>query len=220
MTHYASMIQSEAMALLQAWFGTRFATYRLTPMLRVLPDDLPVLGVYILRERREPDGQANQGEPRFQHALTLGFSGGVAVDPDTHDRMPPLEDMMSEVDDALLSDPAFVNLTEGVEAMDRVAQFAKLGETTLYEIRVEMVIAWKSDWEPNITDDFNTLVVTTEFPDKAHADAGTPQLIRQYTFDETTKQKIARKYGPAAQRIEQFMIEQVRRNERAAARRQ
>jgi hypothetical protein len=222
MSYYASMVQSEAMALLQADFGTRFATYRLTPMLRVLPADLPVLGVYILRERREPWGQANQGEPRFNHALTLGFSGGVGVDTDAQDQLPALEDMMSEVDDVLLSDPVFVNITDGIEAMDRVSQFAKIGETTLYEIRVEMVISFQSYWPPNITDDFNTLVVTTQFPDKAHVDAGTQQITRQYTFDQTTSRQLVRRYGYAAGRMERFLAGQAARraaiNERAARR--
>jgi hypothetical protein len=185
MSHYASQVQAQAMALLQAGFGTRFSTYRLTPMLRVLPNDLPVLGVYILRERREPWGHANHGEPRFNHALTLGFSGGVAADTDQQEVLPPLEDMMSEVDDFLLSDPKFVNLLDGIEGMDRVSQFAKIGETTLYEIRVEMVGIFQSDWPPLIPDDFNTLNVTTQFPDKAHADAGTTQLIRQYDLSQT-----------------------------------
>ena len=184
MSHYASQVQAQAMALLQAGFGSRFSTYRLTPMLRVLPYDLPVLGVYILRERREPWGQANHGEPRFNHALTLGFSGGVAVDTDEQEVLPALEDMMSEVDDFLLSDPRFVNLLDGIEGMDRVSQFAKIGETTLYEIRVEMTGAFQSYWPPNITDDFNILHVTTQFPDKAHVDAGTMQIIREYDINE------------------------------------
>jgi hypothetical protein len=187
MSHLASQIQAQAMALLQAGFGTRFATYRLTPMTRVIPTDLPVLGVYIIRERREPWGQANQGEPKFNHALTLGFSGGVAVDTDQQSTMPDLEETMSELDDLLLSDPSFVNLTDGIEAMDRVSQFAKIGETTLYEIRVEMVVAFQGDWEPNVPDWFDTLNVTTQFPDAAHVAAGTPQLTRAYDFTETRR---------------------------------
>ena len=78
-------------------------------------------------------------------------------------------------------------LTEGITAMDRVSQYAKIGETTLFEIRVEMVLQFSSRFEPTIVDDFNTMHVTTEFPDKAHADAGTPQIIREYDIPQNLR---------------------------------
>jgi len=186
MSHYASQVQLKAMELAQAGFGARFKTYRLTPALQVQPGDLPILGVYILREQRAQDGHANHSEPHFKHTLTLGFSGGVHVETDKQDELPELEEMMSELDDILLSDPRFIALTEGVTAMDRTAQFAKVGETTLYEIRVEMALEFSSRFPPKVVDDFKTLHVTTQYPDKAHADSGTQQIIREYELDQST----------------------------------
>lgn len=186
MSHYASKVQLKAMELAQAAFGPRFKTYRLTPMLQVQPGDLPILGVYLLREQRAQDGHANHTEPHFKHTLTLGFSGGVHVETDKQTELPAIEEWMSELDDVLLSDPRFVNLTEGITAMDRVAQFAKVGETTLYEIRVEMAMEFSSRFPPVIVDDFNTLHVTTQFPDKAHVDSGTPQITREYELDQNS----------------------------------
>ncbi|MCA1452843.1 hypothetical protein I6F35_06360 [Bradyrhizobium sp. BRP22] len=186
MSHYASTVQLKAMELAQAGFGARFKTYRLTPMLQVQPGDLPILGVYILREQRAQDGHANHAEPHFKHTLTLGFSGGVHVETDKQEQIPPLEEWMSELDDILLSDPDFVSLTEGVAAMDRVGQFAKVGETTLYEIRVEMVLEFSSRFPPKVVDDFNTVVVTTQFPDEEHAEGGTPQITRVYELDQNS----------------------------------
>jgi hypothetical protein len=185
MSHYASTVQAKAMELAQAHFGVRFKTYRLTPMLQVQPADLPILGVYILRERRLQDGHANHTEPHFKHTLTLGFSGGCAVETDKQSLLPALEEMMSELDDALLTNPKFVNLTEGVTEMDRIAQFAKVGETTLYEIRVEMAMEFSSRFPPVIVDDFKSVKVTTQFPDKEHVDSGTIQIERIYEVDVT-----------------------------------
>jgi len=188
MSHYASKVQAKAMELAQAHFASRFKTYMVVPMLQVQPTDLPILGVYILRERRMEDGHANHTEPHFKHSMTLGLSGGVHVDTDmtNQNTLPALEEMMSELDDVLLSDPRFVNLTEGITGMDRVAQYAKVGETTLYEIRVEMVLEFSSRWPPTILDDLETIHVKTQFPDKAHVDAGTMQIDREYVFETDT----------------------------------
>jgi hypothetical protein len=185
MSHYASKVQAKAMELAKLAFGPRFKTYRLTPMLQVQPGDLPILGVYILRERRLQDGHANHTEPHFKHTLTLGFSGGVHVETDKQDMLPALEEMMSELDDVLLSNPHFVNLTEGVTEMDRVAQFAKVGETTLYEIRVEMAMEFSSRFPPVVLDDLKTVKVTTQFPDEEHVESGTPQIERVYEVETT-----------------------------------
>jgi hypothetical protein len=174
MSHWANTIHARALELVKIGFGSTFKTYRQTPMLQVQPGDLPVLAVHILREKRVPDGQPDQTMPKFIHDLTLGVSGAVHVETDKQD-------------DILLSDPSFVRLTEGVSAMDRVGQYAKVGETTLFEIRVEMNIGFRSYFDPRVPDDFTVIHITTEFPDKAHADAGTPQLDREYDIEVGSK---------------------------------
>jgi len=186
MSHYASTVQKKAMELAQAGFGTRFKTYRNTPAMQVKPEDLPMLGVYIMRERRVPWGHANHAEPKFNHELTLGFSGAVHAETDDQNKLLQLEEWMSELDDILLTNSKFVELTDGVEGMDRRGQFAKVGETTLFEIQVEMVIAFQSNFPPKVVDDFETLHVTTQFPDNEHAESGTPQIIREYELEQNS----------------------------------
>jgi hypothetical protein len=186
MSHWANTIHARALELLKIGFGTTFKTYRQTPMLQVQPGDLPILAVHVLRERRAPDGQPNQTTPKFIHDLTLGFSGAVHVETDKQDQIHDLEEWMATLDDILLSDPSFVRLTEGVTAMDRVGQYAKIGETTLFEIRVEMNIQFRSNFPPRVPDDLKVIHVTTQFPDKAHADSGTPQLEREYEIETGT----------------------------------
>jgi hypothetical protein len=191
MSHWANTIHARALELLKIGFGSTFRTYRQTPMLQVQPGDLPVLAVHILREKRVPDGQPEQTIPKFIHDLTLGFSGAVHVETDKQDDIHALEEWMSTIDDILLSDPSFVGLTEGVSAMDRVGQYAKVGETTLFEIRVEMNIGFRSYFNPRVPDDLNVIHVETQFPDKAHVDSGTPQLDREYEIQTGTKKRAA-----------------------------
>jgi hypothetical protein len=185
MTARATLIQSEAMTRLKAGFGSRFKTYRLTPALQVQPGDLPILGVYILRERHLPEGDYNHAQPRFHTELTIGFSGGVNVETDKQDQISVLEDWMGELFDILFTDPKFVKLAEGISAMDRLGQYAKVGETTLYEIRLEMVTNYKTWFDPLVPDYLETVHITTQFPDKAHVDSGTEQIEREYIIETT-----------------------------------
>ena len=183
MSHYASIVQKKAMELAQAGFGTRFKTYRHTPMLQVTPSDLPLLGIYIMREKRTPWGDANHAAPKFQHEVTLGFSGAIHAETDEQNQLYQLEEWMSELDDILLTNARFVMLTDGIEGMDRQSQYAKVGETTLYEIRVELVFSFQSDFPPKVEDILETVHVTTQYPDKAHVDSGTPQIEREYDLE-------------------------------------
>jgi hypothetical protein len=170
MSHYAITLQQAALTRLRACFGGTFKTYRQTPMLQIQPGDLPVLAVHILREKRIPDGQSNQTSPRFIHDLTLGFSGAVNMETDSQDTIHALETWMADIDDFLLTDPTFTRLSEGVTAMDRVGQYAKVGETVLFEIRVEMNMQFRSYFEPVIHDVLATVDIKTKVSD------GTPPL--------------------------------------------
>ncbi|UPT91104.1 hypothetical protein HAP41_0000020560 [Bradyrhizobium barranii subsp. apii] len=185
MTQLAIDIQAKAMELLQAGFGARFKTYRLTPMLQVQPGDLPILGVYILRERHLPHGSYNHAEPKFDTELTLGFSGGVHVETDKQDQLSQLENWMGELLEILLTNPKFVKLTEGMTGIDRVGQYATVGETTLYEIRLEMGTRYWTDYPPKVVDDLKTVHITTQFPDKEHVESGTEQIERVYDIETT-----------------------------------
>lgn len=179
----ARIIADKAYDLCMTYFGSRFKTYRRTPMLRVMPNDLPLLGIYILRERRET-AQANQSMPKFNHIMTLGISGGVNMENDRQNDIHELELMMDEIDELLLCESKFIRLTEGIAGMDRIGQYAKVGETTLFEIRVEMSIAFSSYWPPRVFDDLRSIKVTTQFPDAQHVEDGTPQITRVYDLDQ------------------------------------
>jgi hypothetical protein len=192
MSHYASMMQREAMRLLQAGFGARFKTYRNTPALQVQPTDLPMLGVYILREKRTPMGHANHAEPKFKHELTMGLSGAVHADTDDQNKLDALEEMMSEADDILLRNPLFVKLVEGWTGMDRQSQYAKVGETTLFEIRVEIVCEFSGWFDPIVEDDFNLMHLTLQYPPGVDPDS-VLEIIRIYEINQNLKAGLSKR---------------------------
>jgi hypothetical protein len=188
MSDYAIQIADEAFALLSTGLAASFTSFRRTPMLTAESKDLPVLGVYILREQRTALGDSNAGVPKFQHRLTLGFSGAIKVESDEENQLTDLEDVMSQIDDLLLRAPAFVNLTEGIDSMDRLSQYAKIGEVSVAEIRIEMVLTWKEEFEPIIPDDLNVVHITTQYPGDRSAteDAGVLQITTEYELNAGT----------------------------------
>jgi hypothetical protein len=183
MTALAITMQMEAMRLLQAGFGPRFKTYRNTPALQVTPQDLPMLGVYILRERRVQSGHANHAIPDFQAELTLGFSGACQADTEDQNQLLVLEEMMTELDDMLLTNAVYVKRVEGFTGMDRQSQYAKVGETTLFEIRVEMQMTYRTWFNPVVVDDFNTMHLTLQYPPNVDPDS-VLEIIRIYEINQ------------------------------------
>jgi hypothetical protein len=182
MSTYAIQIADAAFAILSAQ-PNEFKTYRRSPMKQVAPEDLPILAVFILRESRVPDGDANAGEPRFQHRLHLGFSGAIAAD-DQGQQFIHLEQIMADIDDKLLTNVSFVSLVEGFESMDRKSQYAIMGETTLAEIQIEMVVSFRTFWPPAVTDDFKTLHLETRYPSPDTDPAEVEQIVRQWDIEQ------------------------------------
>ena len=176
-------IHDKAFNLLTAYFGSRFKTYRQTPLLQLDPADLPALGVFILRERRTASGDANHAAPKFQCEMTLGVWGAIHAATQDQNKIYDLERWMHEADEVLLSDAKFVVLTEGIESMERRTEYSKQGETTMVEVRTEMVACFEANFPPRVYDILETVHVTGQFPDKAHADSGTPQIEREYVFE-------------------------------------
>ena len=160
-TMHALEIADAAFAIVKTIPG--WNSTRRTPMVQVNPEDLPALGVYILREQWSADGDANAGEPSFVHDLSLGFSGAIALT-DAVTQLTVLDGLMAAICSALLTNPNFIALSEGIASIDRRLVFSKEAETSLAEIQIEMRVQYRSNWPPLTPDDFNTLHVKTGFP--------------------------------------------------------
>ena len=87
---YSQVIKDGIFNILSA--DPYFAGYtcRKTKMLPVMPNLLPYLGVYFVKETQVPNGDANCTDIKFNHTLTLGFSIIVANnDQDAAEQTPP-----------------------------------------------------------------------------------------------------------------------------------
>ncbi|UGY13743.1 hypothetical protein HAP48_0035005 [Bradyrhizobium septentrionale] len=185
MSTYAIQIQQTAMQLIQAGMPGTFKTFGLEPMLIINEADLPMVAVHIVRERRNALGDADIGPPKFRTELTLNISGSTKALTDEANQPSILEDWMSQLDTVLLRNPKFVNLSEGVLSMDRISQLAKVGETTLYEIRIEMVLQYTDWFEPIVPDDLKTIHVETRYPSPTSDPAEVQQVVAQYDLHQT-----------------------------------
>jgi hypothetical protein len=73
-TSYAMIVRDEMMARLKTmpFFATfKFGTNKAE---QIQPELIPFLGVYFISEDLSPEGDANDGEPRFHSSATYGFS--------------------------------------------------------------------------------------------------------------------------------------------------
>lgn len=163
---HATVIHKAALSRLSTLTG--FTTFRKSPMLHVDPKALPCLSVYLMRERMVAEGDANAGEPRFVHTVTLGISG-ACVASGANDQLDALDTAMSSVLTKLLTDPKFIALVEGVESIDRRNVFEKAAETPLAEVQIEMVVSFRTDWPPVVEDDFKIMHVETTYPNAGTA---------------------------------------------------
>lgn len=90
-------------------------------MLKVQPEHLPYLGVYLVDEDMRPDGDANAGDIRFSHTLRLGFSAVIAVN--------------DPVQSELKLDQAFWQIMNGVWSNDKLTNLLRsdMDENTRFE---------------------------------------------------------------------------------------
>lgn len=159
MTTHAIKLADEVFSRLQAVGG--FTSYHRAPVTQVNPGDLPLLGVFLMRENMTADGDENAGEPHYIHRLTLGITGAIsATAPEA--QLIALELVMSQILEALLQDASLFNQEwiDGIPSIDRRLNFTRIGETPLAEVQVELVIKYGSRWEPTVTDDFEAINYT------------------------------------------------------------
>src|SRR5882724_4961884 len=107
MSNYAVVLSDKASDILFEALRSEFRTFRRTPVATLNPDDLPILAVFVTRERRVADGDANQGEPKFIHNMTLAVAGSVSIMTDDENRMMNLEQTMTQAEDLILTNAKF-----------------------------------------------------------------------------------------------------------------
>ena len=169
----------------QDWLPVR--TVRRQPRPQLQEDNLPALFVVVVEESETPEDEANVGPPRFISDLTIGISVVVgeqmpaALDAD-------LDDVVSRIRSALLTDPTFVRgvdlsrdrtdperypLFEAVTKVRRGRIFPQDGAAYFAEGRLEITFRLRTQYAPVVTDRYEKTVLTAR---PAGSDPAAPAL--------------------------------------------
>lgn len=153
MSTIANYIRDAVMTRLQN--VTQWKSTRKSPIPTLQPSSCPALGVFVLRETYNPDGDANVAEPKYITDLLLSVSVvDLATKPDVLDGS--VDALIATILDTLLTDPTFVSLqdTSGNYLIDSVPQivrsyqFPQNGETYYMECRLQMTIRYYVTFNP------------------------------------------------------------------------
>jgi hypothetical protein len=142
--------------------------YKSTPALPIQPEDIPLCGVYFLKEDMGPDGDANAGEPRFIHTVTTGFSVWIQNNDPEHieDKLDRL--FMSILQGLMTDYTLYYNdewEIEGFQRGSRTHHFGTVGsnnEMPIAELRFDLAFNFRTYWPPIVTAELRTIHVDIE----------------------------------------------------------
>lgn len=153
-----------------AWKSTRKS-----PIPTLQSGSVPALGVFVLRETYQPDGDANVGPPRYIVDAVISVAV-LALASDTDVLEGSVDTLIDQILDALLTDGTFIDLrwTDGSPVLDsvptiqRTYNFPQIGETYYLESRLQMTFRFMCYFEPKAPNAFTTVDVHIEnLDDKA-----------------------------------------------------
>jgi hypothetical protein len=151
-------IRDAAMAIIDG-LGL-FKETRVVASFQWQPSDLPACGVYLQRETAAPLGDLNAGEPDFMHEAVIGIS--ILAKSFTEDELVVAVDRpVKAVLRALLTNPDFLKLFNGVSGVSRSPTLVSNAEGFISETRLEITVEFPTVWVPYVPDDFETVVMTT-----------------------------------------------------------
>lgn len=128
---------------------------RRTPLPTLQSDQLPALGVFLLRETLNPDGDANVGPPRYIGDAVISFAiTDLASKPDVLDGS--VDKLIDLIQDTLLSDGTFIDLRDAnnqqlidsIPTIVRTFNFPNVGETYFLECRLAMTFRFFCNFPP------------------------------------------------------------------------
>ena len=151
-------------------------TVRRTRRVAIQPNQLPVLGVYIMDDGLTPDGDPNAGEIRFRVTARIGFQV-VVINNDEVAAEAKLDQSFWAINNGLWRDAGVTNLIKakspdnvGFEAVMRGTRRHIWGtaglnnETPVAELQYEASILYRDEFAVPVTDDLNSIHEQTAFP--------------------------------------------------------
>jgi hypothetical protein len=194
---YSLIIKNEILARLKLvpTFASikKFAT---SPMRQIQAEHIPYLGCYLLEELLEPDGDGNAGEPRFTHAVKIGFT--VVIENNNPDVAEQNLDAAHWAIMNLLHDPRWhvfkmpppfkpvriESITKGTRK-HIYGNASKDNETPVAELQMDLTYRHRTRFEPIITDTLDSIHEVVAYPWPYDPLANEPFLV-VYDF-ETAK---------------------------------
>lgn len=158
MTAYATAIRDKAYEIV-AELGL-FETLRIVPTFQWQPEQAPAVGVYLRRDRMEAEGDANSAEPSFLHNVTIGISILTRAN-DPEELVAVTDEPANKVVEELLTRPDFLALFEAVTDVDQSPTYAPNASAYITENRIEFTVQFRSDWPPQIADEYAGASITT-----------------------------------------------------------
>jgi hypothetical protein len=190
--------------LVQAPFFAGY-TARKSRALQIMTKDIPYLGVYLVTENGDPDGDLNAGEIRLIHHLRIGFSV-IVINNDPVACEDKLDQAYWTIVNTLWRDPYLTNLIdtrsypggigtpdnariEGVERTNWRHVYGNAGlsnETPIGELRYEATVKYRADYGPVIVD--NLLQIHLETAPLRDDDTIAPadevqRIVTEYVFE-------------------------------------
>lgn len=136
-----------------------FVKVRKVVQRQLQPEETPCITVLRGDENLAADEDATAGPPHFVHDATFhvsiirGFDDPVVLDGRS-------DDDMDLVQETLLRNPDLIGMFEGIVAIRRSHAWPQVGDAYYVELRLELTVQYRSEWEPIIPDDFQTAEIT------------------------------------------------------------
>ena len=192
---YTLVIRDGALERVSALpFFDTFKKFNRSPQMPIQSQNIPYVGLYIVDENFDPDGDPNAAEVKFIHKARLGFSV-LILNNSPDDTETKLDEAYWAIMNGLLKDPTFINFTqsglpdktaiEGVVKGFRRNIYGNVGkdnELPIAEMRLELTFTYRTNWPPNVTDNLDSIHVTTGFPLGGTAEdrAKVQQVVAEY----------------------------------------
>jgi len=150
---------------------------RKSPIPTLQTDQLPALGIYMMRENMSPDGDSNCGPPRFIADAVISFAViDLASKPDVLDGS--VDTAIDLIETTLLCDGSFIDLRDlngqpiidSITNISRSYQFPQIGETYYLECRLQITFRYFCFFEPVAPN----LLTTVSVKASPNAGDGTP----------------------------------------------
>lgn len=163
-----------------------FKSTRKTPFPTLQSDQLPGLGVFLMRENMTPDGDANTVNPRYQVDTVISFAViDEASKPDVLEGS--LDGFVDLIETTLLCDGTFLDLRdasnhpiiEAVSAVSRTYNFPREGETYFMEARLQLTFQYRVFFEPVAPNLLRSIVTTIQPRGNAPGSPGYVQPLEE-----------------------------------------